>query len=78
MIDLSCDESAHMHYWHDTAFNQDFLIPETFIQRVTTDLVMPLNQAQDAISRALDILGDTHPVSDILRSVLPVEEPDDV
>lgn len=76
MIDLSCSETTHMHYWHDTTFKQDFVIPETFIQRINEDLVDPLQKAQEAVSRALEILGDSHPVSDILRAVLAEESAD--
>jgi hypothetical protein len=67
----------HAHYWHDTDLDVDFIIPETFMDKIRADLATPLAEAEDAIKAALDALDSDSVAWIILNGYLhpePIEE----
>lgn len=53
---LICQQGKHRHVWRDPEIKVDFIIPESFMEKIRTDLDTPLEEANAAIRAALDDL----------------------
>jgi hypothetical protein len=53
---LVCQPGNHRHIWRDPKLNLDFVIPESFMEKIRTEIDTPLEDAQAVIRAALEDL----------------------
>lgn len=70
MLDISCPPNSHLHYWHDPVFNQDMIVPESFLHEVRLQLELPLQQLKEAAARAMSEMGTSTLAYKILAEAL--------
>lgn len=78
MLDISCPPTAHMHYWHDPVFNQDMIIPESFLQEVRLQLELPLQELTEAVKESMKEMGTSTLSHRILAEALVSAEEETV